>query len=344
MPEEPTEFTDARPLLTIAIPTYNRARFLKELLSVLFDQLILEPRVELIISDNASPDETPDIVGEFQARGLRLRLIRNEKNIGPDANFLQCFEQARGSYVWLFGDDDVILPGGIARVLKYLEQDEYDLLYLDSFPLSDAYSPREIESGPVAAKLDDPQLFASRVHIFFTFISGNIINKDRVERNGHKSFSSAVGSNLVQLSWTFAALNGYHRGLHIRERLIGARVDNTGGYKLLQVFGPTLKSITRAWLTSASLRQIVFNGTLQRFWPGMVLQYRKSNAAFEREEGPHEVLASAFKDNVRYWIFVYPMIVLPARIAAGWLLLARGVNRIDRAFGFILLRLGARAR
>jgi abequosyltransferase len=49
----------AKPLLTIAIPTYNRAGYLKELLSILADQLKDEPRVELIISDNASPDETP---------------------------------------------------------------------------------------------------------------------------------------------------------------------------------------------------------------------------------------------------------------------------------------------
>ena len=86
-----------RPVLTIAIPTYNRATCLRELLSGLSDQLHNESRVELIISDNASPDETPAVVEDFVARGLKVRYIRNAENIGPDANFLQCFEQARGS-------------------------------------------------------------------------------------------------------------------------------------------------------------------------------------------------------------------------------------------------------
>ena len=94
----------AKPLLTIAIPTYNRARYLKELLTVLFDQLRDEPRVELIISNNATPDETPAVVNEFVKRGLQVRYLCNETNIGPDANFLQCFEQARGKYVWILGD------------------------------------------------------------------------------------------------------------------------------------------------------------------------------------------------------------------------------------------------
>jgi len=86
-----------KPLLTIAIPTYNRAWCLRELLPVLLEQLENEPRVELIISDNASPDETPAVVQDFVARGLRVRYTRVVRNIGSDANFLQCFEQAWGN-------------------------------------------------------------------------------------------------------------------------------------------------------------------------------------------------------------------------------------------------------
>ena len=88
-----------KPLLTIAIPTYNRAWCLKDLLSVLASQIKDEPRVELMISDNASPDGTPSLIQDFVAQGVRVRYLRNSENIGSDANFLQCFEQARGKYV-----------------------------------------------------------------------------------------------------------------------------------------------------------------------------------------------------------------------------------------------------
>src|ERR1700751_3880179 len=118
MPEQPLSNPAGAPL-TIAIPTYNRASCLGELLSALADQLQNEPRVELMISDNASPDATSQVVQDFMLRGLNIRYIRNTQNIGADANFLQCFEQARGKYVWLLSDDDLIVPGGIAKIVRY---------------------------------------------------------------------------------------------------------------------------------------------------------------------------------------------------------------------------------
>jgi abequosyltransferase len=338
--EEPLRIEDAKPLLTIAIPTYNRARYLKELLSVLFDQMISEPRVELIISDNASPDETPNVVAEFEQRGLRLRSIRNEVNIGADANFLQCFEQARGRYVWIFGDDDVIVSGGIARVLSYLDNNDFDLVYLDTYPHHDSGNSPKMEWRGHVTELEDARQFVSRVHVFFTFISGNILNKEHIQANEFRPFSELLGSNLIQLGWTYAALNGFKRGLHIQEKLVGARVNNAGGYKLLEVFGPTLKMVTNKRLHSEDLAQIIFNGALQRFWPGMMLQYKRSATVFTQEEKPSKILASVFKDNFRYWTFVFPIMILPALPATGWLLLVRAINRIDRAFGFVLLQFG----
>ena len=57
--EEPrSEDVSVRPVLTIAIPTYNRCDYLQKLLAVLHDQIACEPRVELVISDNASTDKT----------------------------------------------------------------------------------------------------------------------------------------------------------------------------------------------------------------------------------------------------------------------------------------------
>src|SRR5437763_494712 len=169
-----------RPLLTIAVPTYNRAGCLRELLSGLADQLQNESRVELIISDNASPDETPAVVQEFAARGLRVRYMRNTQNIGPDANFLQCFEQARGKYVWLFSDDDLIVPGGLAKILSYCETSRYDLLWVTGSSFAQSHVPDPARPGSNALEVTSPREYAKRVHVFLTFISGNIINKETV--------------------------------------------------------------------------------------------------------------------------------------------------------------------
>lgn len=334
-----------RPLLTIAVPTYNRAECLRELLSGLADQLQNESRVELIISDNASPDETPAVVQDFVARGLHVRYLRNTKNIGPDANFLQCFEQACGKYVWLFSDDDLIVPGGVDKILSYCASANYDLISLRNYPFKESHIPIPARARHSVMDISDPKEYAKRVHVFFTFISGNIINKDTVLAAATRPFSDLIGTGLVQLGWAYTALNRFSRGLHIREKLIAVRLNNTGGYNLFQVFGSTLATVTRDWLQSETLRQIVINGTVQRFWPGMLFEYKKGANSFTDETKPQTVLTPLFRDNLRYWLFAYPVAVLPFYLSAGWLFLTRVINRLDRAAGYVTLDWGvARSR
>lgn len=328
----------AKPLLTIAIPTHNRSSMLEDLLSSLFDQLTSEPRVELLVSDNASPDGTPEVVERFLEQGLRIRYLRNKTNIGPDANFLQCFEQACGKYVWIISDDDVLTSDAVGKVVTYLSEGEYDLAYVNSYPFTGSYVRRTARPGARPSRYANPKEFVRRVHVFFTFISGNIINKDRVVASGQTKLSALVGSNLVQLGWTYTALNGYREGLYIDEKLIGMRLNNTGGYNVLRVFGPQLRRITDEWLESGQLRRLVFNGTVQRFWPGMILKYRHSKGSFAAEAFPAEALSSAFGDNPRYWCSVYPILALPYALAAAWLFAVRVLNRIDKACGFVLIR------
>lgn len=302
------------------------------------DQVKHEPRIELIISDNASPDDTPSAVRDFANRGLPVRYIRNTQNIGADANFLQCFEQARGKYVWLFSDDDLIIPGALKKILNYCESAEYDLIWVSSYSFGESHNPTAAGSGRNALEICNPRTYAKHVHIFLTFISGNIINKDRVlAGKGSADFGSLVGTNFGQLAWTYTALNGFVRGLYIREKLIAVRADNTGGYKLFQVFGPGLVNITKDWVKSASIARVILNGTVQRFWPVMLFRYKKVAKDFAQEAKPQSVLTPIFRNNFRYWIFPYPVMVLPYPLAAIWTFAIRIVNRLDKAAGYPLL-------
>ena len=111
-------------LLTIAIPTYNRAKFLSRAISsVLIQQ---DRRVELLISDNASTDETQQIVERLLHEGHPITYLRNRENIGPDKNFLQCYTKARGKFVLLIGDDDLIIENSLSYLLSFLQGDGAD--------------------------------------------------------------------------------------------------------------------------------------------------------------------------------------------------------------------------
>src|SRR5271155_3636355 len=77
---------EARPLLTLAIPSYNRSANLALLLRAIAPQLAELPQIELIVSDNASPDDTEQVMQQFLREGLRCRYFRNQTNIGADPN------------------------------------------------------------------------------------------------------------------------------------------------------------------------------------------------------------------------------------------------------------------
>ena len=197
--------------------------------------------------------------------------------------------------------------------------------------------PRPLDVRNDAIEISDAKEYAKLVHIFFTFISGNIVNKDRVLAAGPKPFSGLVGTGLIQLGWAYTALNGFVRGLYIREQLIAVRQNNTGGYKLFQVFGPMLAKITNSWVSSARIAQIIINGTLLRFWPFWLLKYKKCEKDFVQEGKPQAVLGPIFGNNIRYWIFAYPVIVLPSLLASVWVFGVRVLNRLDKAAGFPML-------
>jgi glycosyltransferase involved in cell wall biosynthesis len=113
-----------RPLLSLCIPTYNRGPFLGSLLDTIAATLpVGEQQIEILVSDNASADDTTSVVELAQAKLPQLRYLRNASNIGAVPNILSLMDASCGKYVWLFGDDDVFLPGGLAAVLAAVSED-----------------------------------------------------------------------------------------------------------------------------------------------------------------------------------------------------------------------------
>jgi len=106
------------PLVSIGIPTYNRAN--GNLLKVIERALGQTwQNVEVIVSDNCSTDHTPELVGAID--DPRLRYIRQETNIGPNNNFNTCLNQAKGEYFLLFHDDDMIDEDFVEACMSSLE-------------------------------------------------------------------------------------------------------------------------------------------------------------------------------------------------------------------------------
>jgi len=114
-----------QPRLTIAIPTYNRAKQLDGQLNWAVNAIADRwDEIELLVSDNASPDETPQVCQKWQAQiNGRMRIFRQTENIGLIRNCLFCIQEARGDFIWTMSDDDIVLEGTLDWVLSKISGD-----------------------------------------------------------------------------------------------------------------------------------------------------------------------------------------------------------------------------
>lgn len=110
--------------LSICIPTYNRAPFIQETLDSILAQITDE--IEIVVSDNASTDNTEELIQRYQEKCNRLTYFRWDSNQGADRNYLRAVELAKGEYCWLMGSDDALMSGAIYRMLGELRSG-YDI-------------------------------------------------------------------------------------------------------------------------------------------------------------------------------------------------------------------------
>jgi abequosyltransferase len=328
-----------KPLLTIAIPTFNRSACLTQLLEVLAPQLVGESRVELMISDNQSQDDTPAVVESFRQKGLVLTYIRNETNIGSDANFLQCFEQASGKYMWLVGDDDIILPDALARILPVLAAADYTLVYLCPYSFRSDYAAEWTPDKfrRFAQSVPNGLPFIRKVGTTIAFISAMIINKDTYRTAKRLDLKSLVGSNLIHLGWLLPALKAGGTSLVVWDRLLAARAGNSGGWGICRVFGDSLTEVLKVTLAgSQDIAAEIVNRTLRNWFPLMIMEMRRDTAGAMNDEDFRKELEPRYGGNWRHWIYVFPVAALPLWAARAWY---RGTQLQTRAGRLLALAL-----
>lgn len=122
-PERDAQASDTMPpgpLLSIGLAVYNGATHVRDSIDSLLAQDIDD--LELIISDNASTDDTPSICREYADKDARVRYTRNDENIGAAANFNRVFELSRGRYFMWGSDDDLWYPRFARRCIERLER------------------------------------------------------------------------------------------------------------------------------------------------------------------------------------------------------------------------------
>ena len=96
--------SDKAPLVSIGIPTHNRERLVSRAIESALHQDY--PHIEIVISDNASTDSTPEICRRYSQERPNVRYIQQTQNVGATKNFDAVLQRSSGEFFMWLGDDD----------------------------------------------------------------------------------------------------------------------------------------------------------------------------------------------------------------------------------------------
>ncbi|MCL4871764.1 MAG: glycosyltransferase [Anaerolineae bacterium] len=165
---------DKADLVSVIIPTYNRADLLPQTLATILGQTY--PQVEIIVVDDGSTDDTPAVLAQYADR---IQIIRQE-NQGEAAARNHGLAAATGAYLSFLDDDDLLLPNKVERQVHFLQQrSEVDVLYSRYYQMD--------AGGNLLAKvgmLPERDILAELVYGNFIFIGSAMVRRRCVEQAG----------------------------------------------------------------------------------------------------------------------------------------------------------------
>jgi glycosyltransferase involved in cell wall biosynthesis len=109
-------------MITICIPTFNRSKFLKELLQSIYNT---NKKIPIILSNNNSTDDTNKIIQIYKKKLANFASIQQKKNIGFAKNYLECLFRVRTKYAWIVGDDDLLKKDSIKNIIFTIKKLNY---------------------------------------------------------------------------------------------------------------------------------------------------------------------------------------------------------------------------
>lgn len=319
-------------VLSIAIPTYNRALWLQLCLAQLLPQVAaVGNSVEVTIYDNASPDNTPQVVQSFIEQGFSLSYIRNAENIGSDRNIAQCFNLACGKYVLILGDDDVFLDGALQKIMALLGNGNYGAVFVSAYGYNGDFikeKPLQMDLPPLLFCDMDP--FVKKCSTNAAFISSIIINRSCAKDVDAQRF---VGTALVQTYLFYEAISRNHQTIFVQEYLIAAKRIENRDYDVVNIFSHDFNKVLQYLVArglALSTVAAINRKLLWYFLPIHLITLRASLIPIHRAEEAYNNLYALYRQEPLFWVCCMPILKLPASLACYWgyglIILGRLIN------------------
>jgi len=240
-------------VLSICIPTYNRAPYLQQTLDsiVAQDAFCNGNEIEIVIADNTSEDETEAVARRFQqAYPDKIQYHRHAETISPDLNFEFVMQQGRARYLKLHNDNLMVNPGSLTEILKVISATaaEKPVLF---------FTNGNHARGNQLEVMNNMTEFLARVSYISTWIGGFGMWRD--EFLAMTDFARNAHLRLVQTDVVLRLLAMGKRAIVMYDRYFtGLAIPNKGnykkgGYNIAEVFGQNYLSLLKPYVNAGKI-------------------------------------------------------------------------------------------
>jgi glycosyltransferase involved in cell wall biosynthesis len=185
---------EKQPLISLCIPTYNRAVILEKTIKRIVSYDSFDSNVEIVISDNCSTDNTQAVCEQYAAKYDNVSYYRNQENTF-DYNFIQALDRGKGAYLKLLNDWCYPTEEGLAKMKRFLSDNMNK--HLPIF-FTSGWARSKGAQTITCRHLDD---YVSEVSVMVTF--NNLFGAWRSDWEGIKDKQRFTSLKLSQVDWTY---------------------------------------------------------------------------------------------------------------------------------------------
>lgn len=307
------------PFLSIAVPTFNRFRWLSLTLPEIIAQVRDMPDgdIEVIVSDNCSTDGSWEYLQQLAKQVPFLRVYRNKTNIGGEANFFLLPALASGRYLHMIGDDDLLKPGALKRIRDGL-RDEPDYLVLN-FDLYNSTLDKCVRENQLNVFKDQvfecsDDCLSSIDAMAVSFISMWVARRDFFNVISEDKFRYFANWGMSIQSDRYFGINKFPNGKLISKSCLNTRQNTElsddvyfswffrGSAEVLRY--ATESGVLSKPITHALKRRLLLRNALQR------IRYERRKGILKSRE-TFELLRKYYGDLFEFWLLCVPMMFAP---------------------------------
>jgi abequosyltransferase len=303
--------------LSVAIPTYNGAKYIREAIDCILIQLDdINGEVEIVISDNASTDQTPEIIRDYQKKYPFIKYFCNEENLGMDRNFDLAVKRSTGEYVWLFSDNDKMSPCAISKVLKVIHSYNDLAVIVVNYCIFDEKLGKNITDRVVNENKDiffeSADDFWDKLDILSALISVNIVRKSLWNESNVKNFYFTNWVHVGAIISILAGRKSYFVSTpYVRINSGPAKWEKGGnGLKYAMVLEDIVSTMDKFGYKKYTSEKIL-NSFFERL-PDTIICARNNGLVVSLELLRN--MYSRYGNHPSFWLKDLPLLLLPTQI------------------------------